>query len=292
MKLIQLLLLVILTLCGSAFMVFESFSYYITAYGTGNVYMAWATAIIPEVFQHALIITTGSSKAQGRLFKITALIIFVLTVFAAGYKIYRPMSQSIKNAERETRLSMLLERQIQNSLSDRGLYVESGQRTNTAISINRRAVAEGELKELIKNQGSDTVSLSEVIHLFVLRCMVQVSVLLFSWKIGILISVGGLISMDRKKAVPVPKKTDTPINQWRLLYQKRTADFIGILEYSDGTFTATDSKSIKTYGSLSEARDFFQGSSLLARIPKQSKPFVESIKIPKKPKQEKHEVDR
>lgn len=270
----------LLTVSGASFMVIESAGYYLLVYTSANLYMAWATAILSEVFQHALIIFTGSKKSQNIWFKSVAVGIFVLTVIAAGYKVYRPVLLSINEEKKIERVSRILEKEIEANVKDRDIFTSKGtkQRGNAAKSVIRRAKKTDELKDLIMGLDSGILSDIEVIHLFALRLFIQVASLLFSWKIGSVLK-------EFKSKSPLNNREHSgnryPVRQWRLLFQRSIADFIGILEYNDGSFIATDSNEIHECKTLEEAREYFVGKNY--SLPEKPKKVlsVNDIKLPK-----------
>ena len=260
----------LLTLSGAIFMTMESAGYYSMLYVPSQMYIAWGAAILSETFQHILIMVPGSTKAQNRLFKTVALIIFGLTVVAAGYKIYRPVLQSLSQIERDARLAEILEQEINDSREDRTRFTTNGskQKLNAAKSVNRRVESSKELKELVKKDTKKPLTLFEILHLFILRIAIQIATLSCAWKIGKIALKPPDTAARRQKRI---------IKRWRAKHLRKDDKFVGVVQFNDGTFKAATPQRQREYKTWNGALRFFNDTKYDGRIPTEPTYIYEEV---------------
>lgn len=251
-----------LAIAGGTFIIFESAGYYTLLYSQNQVYMAWFAAILLEVFQHALIIMPGETPLQNRLFKTIALLILVLTIAAAGYKIYKPALNSVKKSLRESRLIKVIEQEIADNKGDQQSFLseENRQKINAAKSVNARRESSRELKEVLRKPTDDKeiLLMSEIFHLFLVRLAIQTASLAFSWKIG--------KTLRRKKEATNPRPREV-VKRWRVKHLRSEYGFVGIIQFNDGGYMSITRKRRKPYKTWNGALQFFNGTQYEGKIP-------------------------
>lgn len=254
-KIVFIFFLLSINLAAAAFMVNESAGYYRILYPTNIILIPWAAAALAEIFQHVMMILTGKSFLTW-LFRMLAWVIFGLTVYAAAHNVLKPIEIAQEQKERQQKLESVLKQEIIDNRSDRGLFLDDGQKTNTAISVNERRRSSEELKSLLSQPPTHTVtglSTSEIWQLFLLRIAIQLSALACAWKIG---------DMYRQKATK--KKSSTIVKRWRVKGEK---GFVGIAEFKNGMFLAAIKNERKSYKTFNGALGFFSGTKYAGKIP-------------------------
>ncbi len=255
--------LVSAALAGATFMVVESAGYYSMLYKDDQIHIAWAAAVLSEIFQHTLIIMPCSSNLQSRIFKGLALLIFLLTITAAGYKVYKPVRISLELAARNSKLIRVLEQEIVDNKTDQQSFTteKNLQKTNAARAVNARRESSAELKNLLKTPAkhkNNSMSTFEIVHLFLLRVAIQTAALACAWKLG-------TILQEKRKKVPPP--TREIVKRWKVKHLRSEKGFVGVVQFNDGRFMAISPNRRKPYKTWNGAVQFFKGTKYEGRIP-------------------------
>jgi hypothetical protein len=256
-KVVFMFSLLSINLVAAAFMINESAGYYRMLYPATVVLIPWVAAILAELFQHLMMILTDSRGWLTWVFRALAGILFCLTVAGAGYRVLKPIEMAQEQANRQSKLTAIIEQEIADNRTDRHLFVGDGQKTNTAISVNERRKSSQQLKGLLSEPTVQTVSsLSsfEIAQLFFLRIAIQISALACAWKIG---------SMYRAKN---PKRTAKHVlRKWRV--KNGEFGFVGIVEFEDKTFLAVTKNERRQYKTFRGALQFFNDTKYAGKIP-------------------------
>jgi len=266
-------ILVALCFAGSSYIVLESAGYYQKLYALAglSVKMGWFTAILSEVFQLALVmLLPAGEKNQVKKLSLLVIIalIYIMTIFAAGMNIGKPLIEKWSQSRRQDKLfSMLMKEQ---DVLNRQVNLFNGQKqkVNTAISINAQRESFQEIKNHLEANGSinEILIQIELAALWLLRILIQLANLIcgrfivINWK------------ENRNKLSNVLTESETPkktkvIRQWKARYTRNEKGFIGILELDDGHFISVSPDGKRKYKSFQRALNFFNGSSFREKIP-------------------------
>lgn len=252
------LFLLIVNIIAAAFMINEASGYYRMLYPAHLSYIAWAAAILAEIFQHLMMILSSDKKYVVRIFRAMAGMLFVLTVMAAGYHVLKPIEISSLISNQKEKLMSVLEQEIIDNRNDRRLFIDDSQRTNTAISVNERRESSKQLKKLLESSqtsGIHQLSIFEVFQLFFLRIAIQICALACAWKIG---------SIYRSN--PKKRPGRAIIRKWQIKTPGEFG-FTGVVELIDGSFIASTKNERKAYKTMKGAIQFFSSTKYAGKIP-------------------------
>ncbi len=259
--------LFLINIVATVFIIHESGSYYCSLYSGNLSWIGWVPAILAEVFQHVMIISPGKSEKESKFFIKLAGTIFVLTVIASAYNVYKPISVGSKNTSRENLLISTLQKEIVDNRKDQKAFSskENLQKVNAAISVNSRRKSSNELKQLLRKQidSSSGMSWFEILHLFLVRLALQISALACSWKIGQIFRD----SFPTKPKQGKPLKKVKIIKRWRAKYLPKNQNFVGVLLYDNGLFVSVVDDKKKSYKTWNGAVSFFDGTKFEGKIP-------------------------
>jgi len=219
---------------GSAYMAVESASYFSGLYhGENALFLGWASAILAEGFQHlymlAKIKTENRQKERliNGLFRFLVLLVFGLTIIAAGYNVAKPKLDRIFQNEQKNHQAELLQKVIRNRENDSWLL--SGQRRNTAVAVQERRKAEDQLMNLYQQKNkevTETGNLYEVFYLFAFRFVIQLCTLTSFWLIGFIYREGKIDQpADNSSRQPAAKKLDPLV--WRVPIREKGKIVLG-----------------------------------------------------------------
>ncbi len=112
------------------------------------------------------------------------MILFILTIVAAGYKIYKSIELVKKDNERRSELMSILKQEIQDNWNDQEVFSQKGtiQKTNAAIAAREKRATYQELRNTPKNLPPyklEKLSIFEIVQFFLLKVALQISALVF-----------------------------------------------------------------------------------------------------------------
>jgi hypothetical protein len=262
MKWIYLLCLVLGAIAGSIYMIIESSTYYDSLYrGILVGFMGLYTAVFCEFIQHVFILVKVKNSVANWFFRIITLIVFSLTVIAAGHNVAKPLIESI-NAFEWTQLKVqLLTAAIDNNKKDLE-QLDKSQKTNRAIAIIERRKATGKLLTVFDEKPKKNGSTFEIWFLFLLKVIIQIATLSFSWLLGYIWRTKTILA-DR----PAPL-TDRPVRRYWNVINSDWMDFIGVIELKNGFFQAILPDATRNYKSFPGAIQPFKTTKFkLSTIP-------------------------
>lgn len=142
---------------------------------------------------------------------------------------------------------------------------QTGQRTNTAISVKARRENFKALKEHLNSTDENIagwVQQLEIILLFILRVVIQLANLICA------IILGELYFGKKHSERTEPEKKEVKVvNKWKAKYtQEEKVGFVGIVELSDGTFRACLPDQRRNYKSFNRALKFFEGTPYEGKV--------------------------
>jgi len=266
-------ILAALCLGGSSYIVLESAGYYQKLYALAGLSpkMGWFTAILAESFQLTLVILLPTSK-EDKVFRFSLLTIiasiYVLTVFASGMNIGKPLIEKWSQSKRQDKLFSILVKEQEALNLQVSLFNGQKQKLNTAISVQAQRNSFQEIKDHLasKNSINEILIQIELAALWLLRILIQLANLIcgrfiaINWKENFELSNSSLTESE------TPKKAKV-IRQWKARYTRNEKGFIGILEFDDGSFVSVGPKGKRKYKSFQRALNFFNGSPYKDKIP-------------------------
>ena len=265
-----------LCIAASAYMVMESSGYYQKLYGLVGLStsMGIFTAILSEAFQLVLVIALPSSQeSRGTRFLLLAIVFFVyvFTVFASGMNIAKPLIEQWSQSSQDAKLyGVLLEEQksIQNELKT---FRQQQQRLNTAISIQASRKSFQELKEHLNSENpiSSNLIKVELVALWALRILIQLANLVC----GRILArnfrrLDAASSIDLKNQNVNSTKASV-VRKWKARYTRQDKGFIGIMEFSDGSFASISPDKKKRFKTFRGALDFFENTPYQEKLSEQ-----------------------
>ena len=248
-------------------MVWESSSYYQQLYilagfpKRAGLYLA----ALAEVFLITLTIAlpnNNQSKGTRYLFLLIIAAIYLLSVFAAGANIGKPLfGQWSQSRQKEKLYEILLKEQesIQNELL---LFREQKQKLNSAVSVKESRRSFQEIKDHLNTEipiNSLLIKI-EITSLWALRVLIQFANLLCS-RI--------LAKNLRVKNIPTSTSAQNKasvVRKWKARYTRTDKDFVGVLEFSDGMYVSVSPDNKRRYKTLQGAMNFFDGGPYDGKI--------------------------
>jgi len=266
-------ILVGLCFAGSSYIVLESAGYYQKLYALAGLsgVMGWYTAVLSEVFQLALVMLLPTGKESQvkklSLFVIIALI-YIMTIFAAGMNIGKPLIEKWSQSKRQDKLFSILVKEQETLNHQVSLFNGQKQKLNTAISVQAQRNSFQEIKDHLasKNSINENLILIELAALWLLRVLIQLANLIcgrfiaINWKENFNLQNHVLTESEVFKKAKVVKR-------WKAKYSRNDKGFIGILELDDGSFLSVSPKGKRKYQSFQRALNFFNGSDYRDKIP-------------------------
>jgi hypothetical protein len=266
-------ILAALCLAGSSYIVLESAGYYQKLYVLAGLSskMGWFTAILSEVFQLALVMllpTGKENKAKRYSLLVIIALIYIMTIFAAGMNIGKPLIEKWSQSRRQDRLFSILMKEQEVLNQQVNLFNGQKQKVNTAISINAQRKSFQEIKNHLENKDSinEILIQIELAALWLLRILIQLANLIcgrfiaLKWK-------ENLESMKTNRSESINPNRAKVIRQFKAKYTRNENGFIGILEFDDGSFVSVGPKGKRKYKSFQRALNFFNGSPYKDKIP-------------------------
>jgi hypothetical protein len=207
--------LVILCISASTYVVMESAGYYQGFYQLAgqSIMMGWYTAVLSEVFQLTLVMLL-SSESQDKTFRFIVMLIvtliFLLTVFAAGMNIGKPLIYQWSTSIHQDNLIDLLKDERRSIKNELEIFKSQNQKVNTVLTVQEGRKTFQDLKEQLKNKPPSNPFLIqiELISLWCLRVLIQLANLF----------CGHFLAKSWKKSVPKKtsfseiKKNDTKLS--------------------------------------------------------------------------------
>ncbi len=262
-KYIPILFLGMINILAATFMIHESAGYYSMLYPENLYFIPWIAAVLAEAFQHIMMIMSGEKNWQTWIFRGLAGLLFILTVLAAGYRVYKPIELAGNQAGHSNELLQILKDEVKDNRKDRELFLQEGnkQKTNAAIAARERRKSSDELKELLKqptNQEIKELSPFEIFQMFFLRMAIQITALGCAWKIG---------SIYRQGTGSKEHKIRKIVKRWKAKRLRAEQGFVGIVQYNDGSYLSVTQKQRKSYKTFNGAIQFFTGTKYEGKIP-------------------------
>lgn len=185
---------VFLVIAASVFMISEVAEYY-NGFYSENSYKGLFTAILAEFFGLGLMIihipagikipfTTIKIPLINFISKMLVLIIFVITVMAAGLHVLKPSIKTLSELNKENLLLGILEQEHKDLTRDIESFQDTNQKVNLAITAKANRRNREEIKELLREKRSPVLPIVEISLIFILRIVIQMSNLLFAYSIG------------------------------------------------------------------------------------------------------------
>ncbi|MBU2648155.1 hypothetical protein KKI24_25840 [bacterium] len=266
-------LLCALCLAASSYIVLESAGYYQKLYilvGLSGV-MGLYTAILSEAFQLVLVILLPSDNESSRqkysLLAIVSLI-YLMTIFAAGMNVGKPLIENWSQSNNQAKLlSLMLDER--NSLNNQVRLLHSqNQKVNTILSIQAERESFQEIKNHLKNGNpvDSTLIKVELAALWLLRILIQLANLFCGRMIATRIGKGTtpIENQFQRTASANPKI----IRKWKAKYTREENGFVGIMELDNRLFLAVSPDKKKKYKTFQGALGFFDDTPYQGKIPK------------------------
>jgi hypothetical protein len=267
------LLLGTLCLTGSTYMVLESAGYfqklYLMAGLSGS--MGWYTAVLSEAFQLTLVVfLPNNHDSKGfKYFLVTIIVmIYFLSVFAAGMNVGKPLIERWSRMNQNGELFRVLKEEQQSLQDDLLLFQKQNQQLNTALTVKEKRRSYQEIKDyLMKAPPFDALLIQiELVTLWLLRVLIQLANL----------CCGRLLAniwSQKERNTPLDignqnQQIDKPevIRKWKARYTRQDKGFIGIVELNNGTFLSISPGRKKAYKTYKGALKSFEGTPYQNKI--------------------------
>jgi len=264
-------LLSALCLAASGYIVLESAGYYQKLYilaGLSGV-MGLYTAILSEAFQLALVIMlpTSNERKNQRYSLLTIItLIYMITIFAAGMNVGKPLIEKWRKSKNQGKLLNVLleERRVLNGQVK--LLHNQNQKVNTILSIQAERESFREIKNHLKSKSpvDSTLIQMELAALWLLRILIQLAnlfcgrIIALNWKTKTISEA----LIQRKASLKA-----RVVRKWRAKYTREESGFVGIMELDDGNFLAVSHDKKRKYKTFKRALNFFDDSPYQGKIP-------------------------
>jgi hypothetical protein len=269
---------ILASLCigASTYMVLESSGYYQNLYRMVGLSSSIGifTAILSEAFQLVLVMALPDgkdSKGTRFLILIIVLLIYLASVFAAGMNVAKPLITQWNQSFQKEKLYEVLQKEQQTLSGELELFRDQRQKVNSALTIRASRENFQEIKDHLKKETLINTSLIqiELIVLWGLRILLQLAnlfcgrLLANNWKYRKALGKSNALNRDINQ-----KKTQV-IRRWKARYTRQDKGFVGIIEFSNGTFISAKPNQKKKYKTFQGALNFFEGTPYQERINKE-----------------------
>lgn len=254
-------LLILLCISASTYIVIESAGYYQRLYvlvGLPGI-MGLYTAILSEAFQLTLVILLPTNRTQKYILFLLISLIYLITVFAAGMNVGKPLiAQWSQSSNQDQLLEVLLEEKKVIGSQVEILSIQK-QKVNTVLSMKAERESFKEIKNHLKNTTSidSTLIQIELIALWLLRILIQLANLF----------CGRLLALKWKETKPDTPAKAKAIRKWKAKYSRKESGFVGIMELDTGYFIAISPEGKRKYKTFQGALGFFNGGMYEGKIP-------------------------
>jgi len=222
-------------------------------------------ATLAETFLITLTIAlpnNNQSKGTRYLFLLIIAAIYLLSVFAAGANIGKPLFGQWSQSRQKEKLYKILVKEQESIQNEMLLFREQKQKLNSAVSVKESRRSFQEIKDHLNTEipiNSLLIKI-EITSLWALRVLIQFANLLCS-RI--------LAKNFRVKNIPTStgaQNKASVIRKFKARYTRADNGFVGILEFSDGNYISILPDKKRRYKTFKGALGFFDGGPYEGKI--------------------------